>query len=78
MANGTIKRITTINIMHYDNEDVVYIKHPDLQEMVPAGALVDLDRILNMMFLEERNPAIKEALDRARVIYELSKAWVIN
>ena len=72
MANGTIKRITTINIMHYETEDVVYIKHPDLQEMVEAP-LHDFDRILQMLFLEQSNPAIKEALDRARVIYELSK-----
>lgn len=73
MANGTIKDITTINIMHYDTGDVVYIKHPDLKEMVEADALNDLHRMLDMMFMEKNNASIKEALDRARVLYELSK-----
>lgn len=73
MANGTIKNITTINVMHYDDEDVVYIKHPDMQEMVEAGALRDIHRVMEMLFMERTNPGIKEALDRARVLYELSK-----
>jgi hypothetical protein len=73
MANGTIKEIISINIMHYDSGDVVYIKHPDLKEMVEADALNDLRRMLDMMFMEKNNPSIKEALDRARVLYELSK-----
>ena len=59
--------------MHYDTGDVVYIKHPDLQEMVASEDLEDLYRMLDMMFLSKNNPAIKEALDQARVIYELSK-----
>lgn len=73
MANGTIKKITTINIMHYDDQNVVYIKHPDLQEMVQVDKLHDLGRILEMLFHEDTNPALKDALDRARVVYELSK-----
>lgn len=72
MASGIIKRITTINIMHYEDGDVVYIKHPDLQEMVIAEDLEDLSRILEMMFISKSSPAIKEALDQARLIYELS------
>lgn len=73
MANGTIKEIISINIMQYDSGDVVYIKHPDLKEMVEAEALVDLRRMLDMMFMEKNNDSIREALDRARVLYELSK-----
>lgn len=73
MANGTIKQITTINVMHYDHGDIVYIKHPDLQEMVEADALKDMSRMIEMLFMEKNNPGIKEALDQARVIYELSK-----
>lgn len=73
MANGTIKEIISINIMQYDSGDVVYIKHPDLKEMVEAEALVDLRRMLDMMFMEKNNDGIREALDRARVLYELSK-----
>ena len=73
MANGTIKEIISINIMQYDSGDVVYIKHPDLKEMVEAEALNDLRRMLDMMFMEKNNDSIREALDRARVLYELSK-----
>lgn len=73
MASGTIKQITTINIMHYDDADVVYIKHPDLQEMVVAESLQDLGRIVEMLFIEQKNPGIKQALDQARLLYELSK-----
>jgi hypothetical protein len=75
MANGTIKNITTINIMHYDNEDVVYIKHPDLQEMVVADALYDLHDFVNMMFdARHRNdPGLQDCLDRAKMLYTLKK-----
>lgn len=73
MASGTIKQITTINIMHYDDGDVVYIKHPDLQEMVAAESLQDLGRMVEMLFLEPKNPGVKQALDQARLLYELSK-----
>jgi hypothetical protein len=75
MANGTIKNITSINIMHYDNEDVVYIKHPDLQEMVVADALYDLHDFVNMMFdARYRNdPGLQDCLDRAKILYTLKK-----
>jgi hypothetical protein len=75
MANGTIKNITTINIMHYDNEDVVYIKHPDLQEMVVADALYDLHDFVNMLFdARYRNdPGLQDCLDRAKMLYTLKK-----
>ncbi len=75
MANATIKKITTINIMHYDHEDVVYIKHPDLQEMVVADALHDLSDFIDMMFDSRYrdDPALQECLDRAKLLYTLKK-----
>ena len=61
--------------MHYDNEDVVYIKHPDLQEMVVADALYDLHDFVNMMFdARYRNdPGLQDCLDRAKILYTLKK-----
>jgi hypothetical protein len=75
MANGTIKSITTINIMHYDDKDVVYIKHPDMQEMVIADALYDLPDFINMMFCARYldDQALLETLDRAKILYTLKK-----
>jgi hypothetical protein len=76
MANATIKNITTINIMHHtDGADTVYIKHPDLQEMVVADALYDLHDFVNMMFdARYRNdPALQDCLDRAKILYTLKK-----
>jgi hypothetical protein len=75
MASGTIKKITTINIMHYDRGDVVYIKHPDLQEMVEADALHDLSDFIDMMFdARFRNDvALQECLERAKILYTLKK-----
>ena len=75
MANGTIKRITTINIMHYETEDVVYIKHPDLQEMVIAENLHDLGDFINMLFAARAgvDPGLQECLDRAKILYTLKK-----
>ncbi len=76
MANGTIKQITTINIMHYsDGTDVVYIKHPDLQEMVAADALYDLKDYINMLFSARAgvDPGLQETLDRAKILYKLKQ-----
>lgn len=76
MAHGTIKDITTINIMHHTNgADTVYIKHPDLQEMVQADALYDLGDFVNMLFSARAgaNPGVQECLDRAKILYTLKK-----
>ena len=75
MANGTIKRITTINIMHYDDKDVVYIKHPDMQEMVHADALYDLHDFVDMLFAarHQGDQALLETLDRAKILHTLKK-----
>jgi hypothetical protein len=76
MANATIKNVTTINIMHHtDGTDTVYIKHPDLQEMVVADALHDLHDFVNMMFdaRYRDDPALQETLDRAKILYTLKK-----
>ena len=61
--------------MHYDRGDVVYIKHPDLQEMVEADALHDLGDFIDMMFdARFRNDvALQECLDRAKILYTLKK-----
>ena len=76
MANATIKNITTINIMHHtDGADTVYIKHPDMQEMVKADALHDLGDFINMMFCARYldDPGLQESLDRAKILYTLKK-----
>jgi len=75
MPSGTIKRITTINIMHYDNEDVVYIKHPDMQEMVKADTLCDLYDFIDMLFAARHrgDQALLETLERAKILYALKK-----
>ena len=76
MANATIKNITTINIMHHtDGTDTVYIKHPDLQEMIVADALHDLSDFINMMFSARAgaDPGLQETLDRAKILYTLKK-----
>ena len=76
MATATIKNITTINIMHHtDGADTVYIKHPDMQEMVVAYALYDLNDFVNMM-LDARyrdDPGLQECLERAKILYTLKK-----
>lgn len=60
---------------HTDGTDTVYIKHPDLQEMVVADALYDLSAFIDMMFdARYRNdPALQQALDRAKILYTLKK-----
>ena len=76
MANATIKNITTINIMHHtDGADTVYIKHPDMQEMIQADALYDLSDFIEMLFdARYRNdPGLQDCLDRAKILYTLKK-----
>jgi hypothetical protein len=76
MATATIKNCTTINIMHHtDGADTVYIKHPDLQEMVVADALYDLNDFINMMFdaRYRDDPGLQECLERAKILYTLKK-----
>lgn len=76
MANATIKNITTINIMHHtDGTETVYIKHPDLQEMIVADALYDLSDYINMLFSARAGTdlALQETLDRAKILYTLKK-----
>jgi hypothetical protein len=60
---------------HTDGTDTVYIKHPDLQEMVVADALHDLHDFVNMMFdaRYRDDPALQETLDRAKILYTLKK-----
>jgi hypothetical protein len=76
MANATIKNITTINIMHHtDGADTVYIKHPDMQEMIQADALYDLPDFIDMLFdARYRNdPGLLDCLERAKILYTLKK-----
>ena len=76
MANATIKNCTTINIMHHiDGADTVYIKHPDLQEMIQADALYDLSDFIDMLFdVRYRNdPGLQDCLERAKILYTLKK-----
>ena len=76
MANATIKNCTTINIMHHtDGADTVYIKHPDMQEMIQADALYDLPDFIDMLFdARYRNdPGLLDCLERAKILYTLKK-----
>ena len=61
--------------MHYDNEDVVYIKHPDMQEMVQADVLYDLHDFVDMLFdaRHRGDQALLETLERAKILYTLKK-----
>jgi hypothetical protein len=60
---------------HTDGTDTVYIKHPDLQEMVVADALYDLNDFINMLFAARHrgDQALLETLDRAKILYTLKK-----
>lgn len=60
---------------HTDGADTVYIKHPDMQEMVKADALHDLGDFINMMFCARYldDPGLQESLDRAKILYTLKK-----
>jgi hypothetical protein len=69
-----IKDITTINIHHGDGEHEVYIKHPDLREMVYAKDLEDLPELIDALFQASGNPALQDALDRVKILYRLSKS----
>lgn len=71
---GYIKKITTINIMHHERGDSVWIKHPDMQEMMDATALNDLGDFVEMLFQEKDDPVLKDCLDRARIVYNLRKS----
>ena len=68
-----IQNITTVNIHHGENEHEVWIKHPDLKEMVQADNLHDLPELIDAMFRAPYNPALQDALDRVKIVYRLSK-----
>ena len=68
-----VKNFTTINIHHGENEHEVWIKNPDLQEMVRADSLEDLPELIDAMFRAPNNPALQDALDRVKIVYRLSK-----
>ena len=60
---------------HTDGTETVYIKHPDLQEMIVADALYDLSDYINMLFSARAGTdlALQETLDRAKILYTLKK-----
>ena len=60
---------------HTDGTDTVYIKHPDLQEMVQADGLHDLHDFINMMFdaRYRDDPGLQDCLNRAKILYTLKK-----
>jgi len=68
-----IKNFTTINIHHGEGEHEVWIKNPDLQEMVRADSLKDLPELIDAMFRAPNNPVLQDALDRVKIVYKLSK-----
>jgi len=68
-----IKDFTTINIHHGEDEHEVWIKNPDLKEMVQAESLYDLPEIIDAMFRAPYNPALQDALDRVKIVYRLSR-----
>lgn len=67
-----IKNFTTINIHHGEGEHEVWIKNPDLQEMVRADSLEDLPEMIDAMFRAPYNPALQDAIDRVKIVYRLS------
>lgn len=69
-----IKEFTTINIHHGESEHEVWIKHPDLQEMVKTPALHDLPELIDALFAAPHNAGLQDALDRVKIIHRLSKA----
>ena len=69
-----IKDFTTINIHHGEDKHEVWIKNPDLGEMVHAESLYDLPEIIDAMFRAPHNPALQDALDRVKIIYRLGKS----
>lgn len=68
-----IKDFTTINIHHGENDHEVWIKNPDLKEMVLAENLHDLPELIDAMFRAPHNPALQDALDRVKIVYRLSQ-----
>lgn len=68
-----IREITTVNIHHGHNEHEVWIKHPDLKEMVLADNLHDLPELIDAMFQAPYNPALQDALDRVIIMHRLSR-----
>ena len=68
-----IRDITTVNIHHGLDEHEVWIKNPDLKEMVHAESLHDLPELIDAMFRAPYNPALQDALDRVKIVYRLSK-----
>lgn len=68
-----IKDFTTINIHHGEGDHEVWIKNPDLKEMVLAESLHDLPELIDAMFRAPYNPALQDALDRVKIVYRLSK-----
>jgi hypothetical protein len=68
-----IQDITTVNIHHGLDKHEVWIKHPDLKEMVLAESLHDLPEMIDAMFRAPFNPALQDALDRVKIVYRLSR-----
>lgn len=68
-----IKNFTTINIHHGEDDHEVWIKNPDLKEMVLAENLHDLPELIDAMFRAPYNPALQDALDRVKILYRLSR-----
>jgi len=68
-----IQNFTTINIHHGDTDHEVWIKNPDLNEMVKADSLHDLPEFVDALFRAPNNPALQDALDRVKIVYRLSK-----
>jgi hypothetical protein len=68
-----IKNFTTINIHHGDGAHEVWIKNPDLQEMIKADSLHDLPEFVDALFRAPHDPALQDALDRVKIVYRLSK-----
>ena len=68
-----IKNFTTINIHHGEDDHEVWIKNPDLKEMVLAENLHDLPELIDAMFRAPYNPALQDAIDRVKILYRLSR-----
>ena len=72
--NMLISKITTINIHHGTNgETEVWAKFPNEKELIASPELQELPDFIDMILHAKDNPALRDALETAKIVYRLSK-----